>query len=160
MNDVASQINHVQNAYARCIDSGNLEGWPGIHNPSVKDFIAGHQIAAEAWYVASPNLTVAETRRLERVGKAVEEFKHLRAGRPDVGRVALPDLGERADQCAHAGQRERVPELRPVDDDGREAGRTLGRGALELCRGLLSAPSEPASRANWPARRASRTAMS
>ena len=52
----------------------NLEGWPGIHHPSVKDFIAGHQIAAEAWYVASPNLTVSETRRLERVGKAVDEF--------------------------------------------------------------------------------------
>jgi hypothetical protein len=52
----------------------NLEGWPGIHHPSVKDFIANHQVAAEAWYVASPNLTVAETRRLERVGKAVEEF--------------------------------------------------------------------------------------
>jgi len=52
----------------------NIEGWPGIHDPSVKDFIAGHQIAAEAWYVASPNLTVAETRRLERVGKAVDEF--------------------------------------------------------------------------------------
>ncbi len=52
----------------------NLEGWPGIHDPSVKDFIAGHQIAAEAWYVASPNLTVAETRRLERVGKALDEF--------------------------------------------------------------------------------------
>src|SRR5262245_63427629 len=52
----------------------NLEGWPGIHDPSVKDFIAGHQIAAEAWYVASPNLTVAETRRLERIGKAVDEF--------------------------------------------------------------------------------------
>ncbi len=52
----------------------NIEGWPGIHDPSVKDFIAGHQIAAEAWYVASPNLTVAETRRLERVGKALDEF--------------------------------------------------------------------------------------
>ena len=52
----------------------NLEGWPGIHSPSAKDFIAGHQIAADAWYVASPNLTVAETRRLERVGKAVDEF--------------------------------------------------------------------------------------
>ena len=52
----------------------NIEGWPGIHDPSVKDFIAGHQIAAEAWYVANPNLTVAETRRLERVGKAVDEF--------------------------------------------------------------------------------------
>ena len=52
----------------------NIEGWPGIHSPSVKDFIANHQIAAEAWYVASPNLSVAETRRLERVGKAVEEL--------------------------------------------------------------------------------------
>jgi hypothetical protein len=52
----------------------NLEGWPGIHSPTVKDFIVKHQVAAEAWYVASPNLTVAETRRLERVGKAVDEF--------------------------------------------------------------------------------------
>ena len=52
----------------------NIEGWPGIHSPSVKDFIARHQTAAEAWYVASPNLTVAETRRLERVGNAVEEL--------------------------------------------------------------------------------------
>ena len=52
----------------------NIEGWPGIHSPSAKDFIAGHQIAAEAWYVASPNLTVAETRRLERIGKALDEF--------------------------------------------------------------------------------------
>jgi hypothetical protein len=52
----------------------NIEGWPGIHSPSVKDFIAQHQTAAEAWYVASPNLTVAEARRLERVGNAVEEL--------------------------------------------------------------------------------------
>jgi hypothetical protein len=52
----------------------NIEGWPGIYSPSVKDFIVKHQIAAEAWYVASPNLTVAETRRLEQVGKAVDEF--------------------------------------------------------------------------------------
>ena len=28
MNDVASLINHVQNAYARCIDSGEIEAWP------------------------------------------------------------------------------------------------------------------------------------
>ena len=52
----------------------NIEGWPGIHSPSVKDFIAQHQVAAEAWYVASPNLTVAETRRLERIGEATDEF--------------------------------------------------------------------------------------
>ena len=49
-------------------------GWPGIRSPKVKDWIVEHQIAAEAWYVANPNLTVAETRRLERVGKAVEEL--------------------------------------------------------------------------------------
>jgi hypothetical protein len=52
----------------------NAEGWPGIRSPKVKDWIVEHQISAEAWYVASPNLTVSETRRLERVGKAVEEF--------------------------------------------------------------------------------------
>jgi hypothetical protein len=52
----------------------NIEGWPGIHSPSVKDWLVRHQIAAEAWYVANPNLTVAETRRLERVGQAAEEF--------------------------------------------------------------------------------------
>jgi hypothetical protein len=33
-----------------------------------------HQITADFWYVANPNLTVAETRRLERVGKALNEF--------------------------------------------------------------------------------------
>ena len=41
---------------------------------AAKDWIAKHQIAAEAWYVNSPNLTAAETRRLEKVGKAVEEL--------------------------------------------------------------------------------------
>jgi hypothetical protein len=51
-----------------------LEGWPGIHSPSVKDLIASYQVTAEAWYVANPNLTVVETRRLERVGQAVDEF--------------------------------------------------------------------------------------
>jgi hypothetical protein len=40
----------------------------------VKDWIAGHQLAADSWYVASPNLTVAETQRLERIGKALDEF--------------------------------------------------------------------------------------
>jgi len=51
-----------------------LEGWPGIHSPSVKDWIANHQVTAEGWYVANPNLTVLETRRLVRVGQALDEF--------------------------------------------------------------------------------------
>jgi len=52
----------------------NAVGWPGIRSPQVKAWIVEHQISAEAWYVANPNLTVSETRRLERVGKAVEEL--------------------------------------------------------------------------------------
>jgi hypothetical protein len=51
-----------------------FEGWPGIHSPQVKDWIVKHQIPAEGWFVAHPDLTVAETRRLKHVGKAVEEF--------------------------------------------------------------------------------------
>ena len=51
-----------------------FEGWPGIHSPEVKDWIVKHQIPAEGWYVAHPDLTVAETGRLKRVGKAVDEF--------------------------------------------------------------------------------------
>jgi hypothetical protein len=50
------------------------EGWPGLKTPGIKDHIAGFQITAEAWYVASPNLTVAETKKLERQGKALDEF--------------------------------------------------------------------------------------
>ena len=53
----------------------NCEGYPGMRNPSAaKDWIAQHQIAADAWYVNSPDLTATETRRLGRVGTAVEEF--------------------------------------------------------------------------------------
>jgi len=53
---------------------GDVEGWPGVRSPKVKDFIASHQITADFWYVANPNLTVVETRRLERIGNATEEF--------------------------------------------------------------------------------------
>jgi hypothetical protein len=52
----------------------NLEGFPGMHSPSLKDYLAAHQVTAEGWYVGNPDLTVVETRRLERVGKALDEF--------------------------------------------------------------------------------------
>ena len=51
-----------------------FEGWPGIHSPEVKDWIAKQQITAQGWYVANPNLTVTATRQLEKVGKAVDEL--------------------------------------------------------------------------------------
>lgn len=51
-----------------------FEGWPGIHSPEVKDWIVKHQIPAEGWFVAHPDLTVAEAGRVKRVAKAVDEF--------------------------------------------------------------------------------------
>jgi hypothetical protein len=54
------------------IDSA-WEGWPGIRSPQAKDYLAAHQVTAEGWYVAN-DLTVAETRRLRRIGEAVDEF--------------------------------------------------------------------------------------
>ncbi|WP_313534264.1 hypothetical protein [Haematobacter sp.] len=52
----------------------NVEGWPGIDSPEVKDFIANHQIDAAGWFVANPQVTVVDVRRQQRMEKAVEEF--------------------------------------------------------------------------------------
>ncbi len=52
----------------------NWEGWPGIRSPKAKEYLAKYQVTAEGWFVAHPDLTVAETRRLKRIGKAVDEF--------------------------------------------------------------------------------------
>lgn len=54
------------------IDSA-WEGWPGIRSPQAKDYLAKYQVTAEGWYVAN-DLTVAETRRLQRIGQAVDEL--------------------------------------------------------------------------------------
>ena len=59
--------------YLDIIDSA-WEGWPGIRSPHAKDYLAEHQVTAEGWYVGNPDLTVAETRRLQRIGQAVDEF--------------------------------------------------------------------------------------
>jgi hypothetical protein len=56
------------------IISSALEDWPGIRSPEAKDYLAKYQITAEGWYVGNPDLTVAETRRLKRLGDAVDEF--------------------------------------------------------------------------------------
>ena len=52
----------------------NCKGWPGIRSPVIKDWLVKNQITADAWYVAYPDLTVAEIKRLQRIGKAVDEF--------------------------------------------------------------------------------------
>jgi hypothetical protein len=58
--------------YLDIIDSA-WDGWPGIRSPDAKDYLAKHQLTAEGWYVGN-DLTVAETRRLRRIGEAVDEF--------------------------------------------------------------------------------------
>jgi hypothetical protein len=52
----------------------NFEGWPGIHSPGIKDYIARFQVAAEAWYVSNPKLSVPQAKRLEKIDKALNEF--------------------------------------------------------------------------------------
>ena len=52
----------------------NCDGWPGIRAPGIKDYLLKFQITADAWYVSNPNLSVAEAHRLEKLGKAVDEF--------------------------------------------------------------------------------------
>jgi hypothetical protein len=59
--------------YLDLMDSA-WEGWPGIRNPGAKEYLIKHQITAEGWFVAEPDLTLAEIRRLKLIGKAVDEF--------------------------------------------------------------------------------------
>jgi len=59
--------------YLDIIDSA-WEGWPGIRAPGAKDYLIKHQITAEGWFVANPELTLADIERLKRNGKAVDEF--------------------------------------------------------------------------------------
>ncbi|MGP4713479.1 MULTISPECIES: hypothetical protein [unclassified Psychrobacter] len=52
---------------------GNVKGWPGIKDPSVKQFILDHQITAAGWYVGVPHLTVQDIRRHERIVKGINK---------------------------------------------------------------------------------------
>jgi hypothetical protein len=53
---------------------GNVDGWPGIASPEVKDFIAQYQLQAEAWFVSHPSITVSEANRLKRQDAALQRF--------------------------------------------------------------------------------------
>ena len=59
--------------YLDIIDSA-WEGWPGIRNPGAKDYLVKHQITADGWFVANPELTLAEIQRQKRVSDAVDEL--------------------------------------------------------------------------------------
>jgi hypothetical protein len=59
--------------YLDIIDSA-WEGWPGIRNPGAKDYLVKHQITAEGWFVAEPELTLGEIQRQKRLSDAVDEL--------------------------------------------------------------------------------------
>jgi hypothetical protein len=69
IDDFATKIPDLMDILFSC-----FKGWPGLRSPDVKDFITRHQVPASAWYVANPGLTVAETRRLQKRGKALDDF--------------------------------------------------------------------------------------
>jgi hypothetical protein len=69
INDFATKIPELMDLLF-----ANIEGWPGIDSPAVKDFIAGHQIDAAGWFVANPQVTVVDTRRFQRMDKALTAF--------------------------------------------------------------------------------------
>ncbi|WP_265088795.1 hypothetical protein [Psychrobacter immobilis] len=52
---------------------GSVEGWPGIKDPSVKQFILDHQITAAGWYVGIPHLTIQDIRRQDRIVKGINK---------------------------------------------------------------------------------------
>jgi len=92
INDFATKIPELMDLLF-----ANIEGWPGFDSPAVKDFIAGHQIDAAGWFVANPQVTVVDTRRFQRMDKALTVFLDAMAANPpqdEATRQALDTLSQ------------------------------------------------------------------
>ena len=72
INDFATKIPEMMDLLF-----GNIEGWPGIKSPTVKEFILSKQITASAWFVSHPNLTVADITRLEKIGDGLNKLLEI-----------------------------------------------------------------------------------
>ena len=72
----------------------NVEGWPGIDSPKVKDFIADHQIDASGWFVANPQVTVVDTRRYQRMEHALDDFLEKSRANADMDPATSKALDE------------------------------------------------------------------
>lgn len=69
IDDFATKIPTVMDTFF-----GEVDGWPGIKDPSVKDFIAAHQITATAWWTAFPDKRVGDIERDGKVAAAVQNL--------------------------------------------------------------------------------------
>ena len=87
INDFATKIPELMDLLF-----ANIEGWPGIDSPKVKDFIAGVQIDAAGWFVANPQVTVVDVRRFQRTEKALSAFLDAMSGRDDLDPKTLTAL--------------------------------------------------------------------
>ena len=122
--------------YLDIIDSA-WDGWPGIRSPGAKDYLAKHQITAEGWYVAYPDLTVAEIHRLKRIGKAVDEFLDKigltdRTRDPTTRRdadMATQTRQQRPDQD-QAAVEQKIQKVRELYADAPEVGRVALKNGL------------------------------
>ncbi len=95
INDFATKIPELMDLLF-----ANLEGWPGIDSPSVKDFIAGVQIDAAGWFVANPQVTVVDVRRFQRTEKALDEFLDAMSGRTDLDPATMAALKAMTDSIS------------------------------------------------------------
>jgi hypothetical protein len=68
--DFATKIPDAMNTFFSMVD-----GWPGIKNDKVRDFIADHQIPATAWFVAYPDETVASIKRAVELRDALTKIQ-------------------------------------------------------------------------------------
>ena len=78
----------------------NVEGWPGIDSPEVKDFIADHQIDASGWFVANPQVTVVDVRRYQRTEHALNEFLDTMNKNADVDDTTRAAMKKLTDEIA------------------------------------------------------------
>jgi hypothetical protein len=53
---------------------GEVEGYPGIHSPDIKDFIVKHQISAVHFYSAYPDATVRDVWKALKVKDALNNL--------------------------------------------------------------------------------------
>lgn len=62
INDFATKIPEVLDVIFDC-----LEGWPGIKDPTVKEYIKSIQHTSIMWYASHPNLTVTDITRQNKI---------------------------------------------------------------------------------------------
>jgi hypothetical protein len=55
-------------------DFEEVEGYPGIHSPNIKDFIVKHQVSATSFYSAYPNATVRDVWKALKIKDALNNL--------------------------------------------------------------------------------------